>query len=119
MSSNDNTMHRRTFLTYLLGGVGAAVVVGTGTARAAAPVELAPLPQTPAAQPSEGEDLREEVDVAEAASVDTDGDLSEVSAQWRRRRYWRRRYWRPRYWRRPRYYWRPRRRYWRRRRYGW
>jgi hypothetical protein len=55
-----------------------------------------------------------ECNLPEGALADADtGDVTDVSAQWRRR-YWRRHYWRRRYWRRPLW----RRRFWRRRRFG-
>jgi hypothetical protein len=98
----------------VLAGIGVAGVLVVAGSTLLAPRPAQARVNTPATEPAATPDDATRAEVAECelpnpADLDT-ADVTEFSAQWRRR-YWRRRYWRRRYWRRR--YWR--RRYWRRR----
>jgi hypothetical protein len=94
-------MDRRTFVTYLLAGVGCAAASGSAMARPA----VAPATAATAAKPVAPSKATERSDVSDAEPALTES--TEIGAQWGwrrrwgyRRRYggWRRRYWRRRYW---------------------
>ena len=102
VNNGERLMHRRTFMGYVLGAAGVAVMAATSKLAAAAPASVEDASSMPSKTTPD----------AETARLPSD----EVGAQWRRwgwrrRRFgWRRRWWGPRFYRR-----RWRRRYWRRR----
>jgi len=108
----DATVVSRRHVAMGLGLLGALLAapklfVSSADAKAMTPEAAA------APAPAKDTQVAAETQVAEArpAEADADGELTDVSSQYWRRRRWRRRYWRRRYWR-PRVW---RRRYWRRR----
>jgi hypothetical protein len=98
--NDDAVLSRRK----VLAGIGCAGVFALAGATLLASRPAEARTEAPASEPQPAADAATEAaECSEDRHDLADTDLTEFSAQWRRRRYWRRRYWRRAYWRRRRW----------------